>query len=108
MNWDYREIVNWLKEFHPDIYDKWYIHTQPKRDLEAKRLKEKIDAIQKWLDEDTEINDDSRKVIQFSLDMFNQAEDNEQRRNSWNIMLAYVRNLPHFPYRRGFQGDEEE
>ena len=98
----------WLLNNYPEVLDAWNEYMKPKREAAKKEMQKRIDAVQKWLDADTEINDDSREVIQFSIDMFNQAEDNEQRRNSWNIMLAFVRHLPSFPYRRGFRGVEEE
>jgi len=112
MNWDYREIVNWLKEFHPDIYEKWYIHTKPRRDLEAKRIKEKFDAVQKWLDEMKDHprwknQDDFRKAIQMSLDMYNDVEDEEERANVWNSIIALAGRHPSFPKRRGIRSEEE-
>jgi len=112
MNWDYREIVNWLKEFHPDIYDAWYLHTKPKRDLEAKRLKEKFDAVQKWLDEMKDHprwknQDDFRKAIQMSLDMYNTTDDEEKRADMWNAIRALAGSHPTFPTRKGIRSEEE-
>ena len=107
-----KEVLIWLKENHPYVYEEYMAHTKPQRDLEAKRLKEKFDAVQKWLDELKDHprwkgQDDWRTAIQLSLDMFNETDDEEKRANMWNAIRALAGRHPTFPKRRGTRSEEE-
>ena len=112
-------VFIWLKVNHPDVYEEYMAYTKPQRDLEVKRLKEKFDAVQKWLDELKDHprwknQDDWRKAIQATLDMYNEEPDNEEMRATyWNAIRSLASSHPTSPFRRyvppknGFVGEEE-
>jgi len=105
MSWEYREIINWLKEFHPDIYEKWYIHTKPKRDREEAKLNAKISEVQNWLDDLKDhprwkTQEEWRKAIQLCIDEINSNDDYDTRQNYWNGIKALAGRHPEFPTRR--------
>ena len=116
-----KEVLIWLKENHPDVYEEYMAYTKPQRDLEAKRLKEKFDAVQKWLDELEDhprwnTQNDFRKAIQMTLDMYIETNDefedederaDEVRANLWSAILALAGNHPSFPKRKGIRSEEE-
>ena len=97
---------NWLLNNHPQVLEEWLAHTKPKRDLEAKRIKQKFDEVQKWLDEMKDHprwknQDDFRKAIQFSLDMYYQDPDNEESRETyWSAIRSLASSHPSFPRSR--------
>lgn len=101
-----KEVLIWLKENHPVVYEEYMAYTKPKRDLEAKRIKEKFDAVQKWLDE---LKDHPRwkeqhnwrKALQMSLDMYNETDDAEEIASIWNTIRALGSSHPAFPTRKG-------
>ena len=51
--------------------------------------------------------DDFRKAIQMSLDMYNTTDDEEERANMWNAIRALAGSHPTFPKRRGIRSEEE-
>ena len=107
-----KEVLIWLKENHPDVYEEYMAYTKPQRDLEAKRIKEKFDAVQKWLDELKDhprwkTQDNWQKAVQMTLDMYNTTDDEEERANMWSSVLALAGRHPSFPKRRGTRSEEE-
>jgi len=106
-------VFIWLKVNHPDVYEEYMAYTKPQRDLEVKRLKEKFDAVQKWLDELKDhprwkTQDSFRKALQMSLDMYNTTDDEEERANIWVAIRALGSSHPSFPTRRRMFRSEEE
>jgi len=103
---------DWLLNNHPQVLEEWLAHTKPQRDLEAKRIKEKFDAVQKWLDELKDhprwkTQDSWQKAVQMTLDMYNTTDDEEERANMWSSVLALAGRHPSFPKRRGTRSEEE-
>lgn len=104
---------DWLLKNHPQVLEEWLAHIKPERDLEAKRIKEKFDEVQMWLNEIEDhprwkSQDDFRKAIQMSLDLYYEDPDNEERRTTyWNAIRSLGSSHPSFPTRKGIRSEEE-
>jgi len=113
------DMAGWLKNNHPQVLEEWLLYTKPQRDLEAKRIKEKFDEIQRWLNtmEDHprwKRQDDWIKAIQTTLDLYYEdPDDEEQRTTYWNAIRSLASSHPSSPFRRyvphknGYAGEEE-
>lgn len=97
----------WLLNNHPEVLDEWNAYMKPKREEAARKMKMKIDAIQKWLDE-SDIKEIQRKVIQLCLNKYNATDGDEGKKNVWNVLMSQLRQQPDFPYYRGNSWSEEE
>ena len=105
MNWDYNEIIQWLKEVHRDIYDEWNLHIKDRRDREIAKLNAKVSEVQNWLNDlenhpRWKTQEDWRRAIQLCIDEINNSEDYDKRQTYWDGIKALAGRHPEFPTRR--------